>query len=204
MSSPKASKIGSELQEVSILFADIRDFSEVSERLSPEKAVAMLNNFYDVMIDVVEEYRGNIDKIMGDEMLVTFGVPTARENDIERALACALSMQLAIPKVNKRNRENRLPEIKIGIGVNSGEAMVGNVGSDKHASFSVIGNEVNLTASIEANAEGGEILISEATFMGGGLKVWVDGKRELRPKGFGHGVMVYRLTGIDGKYKLNL
>jgi class 3 adenylate cyclase len=204
VASPKASKIGSELQEVSLLFVDIRDFSKISERLTPEKVVAMLNNFYDVMIDVVAEYKGSIDKLMGDEMLVTFGVPTARENDTERALACALAMQLAIPEVNKRNKGNRLPEIKIGIGVNTGEAMVGNVGSDKHASFSVIGQEVNLTASIEASAEGGEILISEATFMGGGLKVWVDGKRELHPKGFAHGVMVYRLTGIDGKYKLNL
>jgi class 3 adenylate cyclase len=204
VASPKASKIGSELQEVSMIFADIRDFSEISERLSPEKVVDMLNNFYNVMIDVVEEYRGNIDKIMGDEMLVTFGIPSVREDDTERALACALAMQLAIPEVNERNKVARLPEIKIGIGVNTGEAMVGNVGSDKHASFSVIGQEVNLTSSIEASAEGGEILISESTFMGGGLKVWVDGKRELRPKGFGHGVMVYRLTGIDGKYKLNL
>jgi len=204
VASPNASNIGSELQEVSLLFADIRDFSEISERLSPEKVVTMLNNFYDVMIDVVAEYKGSIDKLMGDEMLVTFGIPSARDNDVERALACALAMQLAIPEVNKRNKADRLPEIKIGIGVNTGEAMVGNVGSDKHASFSVIGKEVNLTASIESSAEGGEILISEATFMGGGLKVWVDGKRELRPKGFGHGVMVYKLTGIDGNYKLSL
>jgi adenylate cyclase len=113
-------------------------------------------------------------------------------------------MQLAIPEVNKRNKEKRLPEIKIGIGIHCGEVMVGNVGSEKHASFSVIGQEVNLTSSIEASAEAGEILISEETFMGGGLKVWVDGKRELHPKGFSHGIMVYRLTGMDGKYKLNL
>lgn len=204
VSSPRASKIGSEKQLVSMLFADIREFSTITSRLTPEDAVSILNNFYDVMIDVVSKYKGTIDKLMGDEMLVTFGVLRERDDDTERSLACALAMQLAIPEVNKRNKEKRLPEIQIGIGVHCGEVMVGNVGSDKHASFSVIGQEVNLTSSIESNAEAGEILISEETFMGGGLKVWVDGKRELHPKGFSHGIMAYRLTGMDGKYKLNL
>lgn len=204
VSSPRASKIGSELEEVTLLFADIRGFSDATERLAPEKVVTLLNNFYDVMIDVVEKFNGTIDKLMGDEMLVTFGVPKTRDDDIERALACALSMQLAMADVNERNRTQRLPELQLGIGVNTGEVMVGNVGSDKHASYSVVGKEVNLAASLEAHAEGGEILISEATFMGGGLEVWIDGKRELHPKGFAHGVMAYRLTGMDSKYKLSL
>jgi class 3 adenylate cyclase/ActR/RegA family two-component response regulator len=204
VSSPRASNIGSELQEVVCLFVDIRNFSAVTERLEPERVVTMLNNFYDVMFEVVTDFRGTIDKLMGDELLVTFGVPSTRDDDVERALACALSMQLAVQEVNDRNESQRLPAIEIGIGVNAGEAMVGNVGSEKHASFSVIGKEVNLASAIEAEAQGGEILISESAFMGGGLKVWVDGKRELRPKGFEHGVMVYRLTGIDGRYKLTL
>ena len=204
VSSPRASNIGGELEEVTLLFADIRGFSQATERLSPEQILTLLNNYYDVMIDVVEKFKGTIDKLMGDEMLITFGVPKVRDNDIERALACALSMQLAMKNVNERNRAQRLPELKIGIGVNTGEVMVGNVGSSKHASFSVIGKEVNLTASIESQAKGGEILISESTFMGGGLKVWIDGKRELHPKGFGHGIMAYCLTGMDGNYKLSL
>ncbi|HHI92711.1 MAG TPA: adenylate/guanylate cyclase domain-containing response regulator [Gammaproteobacteria bacterium] len=204
VSSPEGSKIGSELEEVTLLFADIRGFSNVTERLSPEHVLTVLNNYYDVMIDVVNKFKGTIDKLMGDEMLVTFGVPKTRNDDAERALACALSMQLAMSEVNERNRAQRLPELQLGIGVNTGEVMVGNVGSDKHASFSVVGKEVNLTASIEAHAKGGEILISEAVFMGSGVKVWTDGKRELRPKGFSHGIMVYRLTGMDGKYKRSL
>ncbi|MDT8385423.1 MAG: adenylate/guanylate cyclase domain-containing protein [Gammaproteobacteria bacterium] len=204
IASPRASLIGSELQEVTLLFADIREFSELSERLSPEQVVTMLNNFYDVMIDVVQKFRGTIDKLMGDEMLITFGVPKGRDDDIERALACALAMQLAVAEVNERNLAQRLPAIKVGIGVNTGEVMVGNVGSAKHASYSVVGKEVNLTAALEANAAGGEILISESTFMGGGLEVWIDGKRELHPKGFAHGIMAYRLIGMNGKYRLSL
>jgi len=204
VSSPRASKIGSELEEVTLLFANIRGFSDATERLSPEKVVTLLNNYYGVMIDVVEKFNGTIDKLMGDEMLVTFGVPKTRDDDIERALACALSMQLAMCEVNEINQSQRLPEIQLGIGVNTGEVMLGNVGSDKHASYSVVGKEVNLAASLEAHAEGGEILISEATFMGGGLEVWIGGKRELHPKGFGHGIMAYRLIGMDSKYKLSL
>jgi len=204
VSSPEGSKIGGELEEVTLLFADIRDFSSVTERLSPEQVLTVLNNYYDVMIDVVNQCNGTIDKLMGDEMLVTFGVPKTRDDDAERALACALSMQLAMTGVNERNQAQRLPALQLGIGVNTGEVMVGNVGSSQHASFSVVGKEVNLAASIEAHAKGGEILISEATFMGDGFKVWTDGKRELHPRGFSHGIMAYRLTGIDGKYKLKL
>lgn len=204
VSSPQGSKIGSELEEVTLLFADIRGFSSVTEHLSPEQVLTVLNNYYDVMIDVVNKFKGTIDKLMGDEMLVTFGVPKKRNGDAERALACALSMQLAMREVNERNQAQSLPELQLGIGVNTGKVMVGNVGSDKHASFSVVGKEVNLTAAIEARAKGGEILISKATFMGSGFQVWTDSKRELQSKGFSHSVMVYRLTGMDGKYKLNL
>jgi adenylate cyclase len=204
LASTKASKIGSELEEVTLLFANIRGFSDATERLSPEKVVAVLNSFYDEMFDVVDTFGGTIDKLMGDEMLVTFGVPNTQDDDIERALACALSMQLAMEKVNEHNQSQRLPALQLGIGVNTGEVMVGNVGSSKHASFSVVGKEVNLASSLEAHAEGGEILISESTFMGGGLEVWIEGKRELHPKGFGHGIMAYRLVGMDGKYPLSL
>ncbi len=204
VSSPQGSKIGSELEEVTLLFADIRGFSSVTEHLSPEQVLTVLNNYYDVMIDVVNKFKGTIDKLMGDEMLVTFGVPKKRDGDAERALACALSMQLAMREVNERNQAQSLPALQLGIGVNTGKVMVGNVGSDKHASFSVVGKEVNLTAAIEAQAKGGEILISKATFMGSGLQVLTDSQRELQSKGFSYGVMIYRLTGMDGKYKLNL
>lgn len=204
VASPGASEIGSELAEITLLFADIRGFSELTTSHTPEQVLTLLNNFYDVMIDVVGEFKGTIDKLMGDEMLVTFGVPKTRDDDIERALACALNMQLAVEEVNKRNEALRLPAISIGIGVNTGEVMVGNIGSSKHASYSVIGKEVNLTSAIESNAKGGEVLISESTFMGGGLEVWVEEKRELHPNGFSHGVMTYKLIGIDGKYKIDL
>ena len=202
--SPSAAKMGGELQKVTILFADIRNFTEISEHLPPGRVVEMLNNFFDVMIDVIRKYRGTVDKLIGDEVLATFGTTKERPDDAERALACALEMQLAMEAVNARNRASELPELKMGIGINTGDVMVGNIGSEKHSNYSVIGKHVNLAARIQSCAAGDEIMISESAFLGGGLEVWVDSKREFTPKGIDHQIIIYRLSGLGGKYQLSL
>lgn len=202
--SPSAAKMGGELQKVTILFADIRNFTEISEHLPPGRVVEMLNNFFDVMIDVIRKYRGTVDKLIGDEVLATFGTTKERPDDAERALACALEMQLAMEAVNARNRASELPELTMGIGINTGDVMVGNIGSEKHSNYSVIGKHVNLAARIQNCAAGGEIMISESAFLGGGLEVWVDSKREFTPKGIDHPITVYRLSGMGGRYKLSI
>jgi adenylate cyclase len=204
MESPSAARMGGELQRVAVLFADIRNFTEISEHLPPGRVVEMLNNFFDVMIDVIRKYRGTVDKLIGDEVLATFGTTKVRADDTERALACALEMQLAMKAVNARNRASELPELKIGIGINTGDVMVGNIGSEKHSNYSVIGKHVNLAARIQSCAAGDEIMISESAFLGGGLQVWVDSKREFTPKGIDHPIIVYRLSGLGGRYKLSL
>ena len=204
MESPSAAKMGGEIQKVAVLFADIRNFTEISEHLPPGRVVEMLNNFFDVMIDVIRKYRGTVDKLIGDEVLATFGTTKVRPDDTERALACALEMQLAMKAVNARNRASELPELKIGIGINTGDVMVGNIGSEKHSNYSVIGKHVNLAARIQSCAAGDEIMISESAFLGGGLEVWVDSKREFTPKGIDHPIIVYRLSGLGGRYNLSL
>jgi adenylate cyclase len=204
LESPSAAEMGGELRKVAVLFADIRNFTQITEHLPPGRVVEMLNNFFDVMIDVIRKYRGTVDKLIGDEVLATFGISQERKDDTERALACALEMQLAMQKVNQRNSSSGLPELEIGIGINTGEVLVGNIGSEKHTNYSVIGKHVNLAARIQACAEGGEVMISESAFLNGGLQVWVDGKREFTPKGIGHSIIVYRLSGIGGRYQLSL
>lgn len=204
LESPSATKMGGELQKVAVLFADIRNFTEISEHLPPGRVVEMLNNFFDVMIDVIRKYRGTVDKLIGDEVLATFGTTRERPDDTERALACALEMQLGMTAVNARNRASDLPELKMGIGINTGDVMVGNIGSEKHSNYSVIGKHVNLAARIQGCAAGDEIMISESAFLGGGLEVWVDSKREFTPKGIDHPIIVYRLSGLGGRYQLSL
>lgn len=204
LESPSAAKMGGELQKVAVLFADIRDFTEISEHLPPGRVVEMLNNFFDVMIDIVRKYRGTVDKLIGDEVLATFGTTQERPDDTERALACALEMQLSMVKVNERNLASGLPELKMGIGINTGDVLVGNIGSEKHSNYSVIGKHVNLAARIQACAAGNEIMISESAFLDGGLEVWVDSKREFIPKGIDHPIIIYRLSGMGGRYPLSL
>jgi len=204
LESPSAAKMGGELQKVAVLFADIRNFTEISEHLPPGRVVEMLNNFFDVMIDIIRKYRGTVDKLIGDEVLATFGTTKERPDDTERALACSLEMQLAMDTVNARNRASGLPELKMGIGINTGDVMVGNIGSEKHSNYSVIGKHVNLAARIQSCAAGDEIMISESAFLGGGLEVWVDSKRQFTPKGIDHPITVYRLSGMGGRHQLSL
>lgn len=202
--SPTASELGGKLQKVTILFADLRSFTQISDHMSPDRVAAMLNNFFDEMIEVIRKYRGTIDKIIGDGILATFGATRERDSDAERALACAVEMQLAMEKVNARNSIDGLPVIEMGIGINTGEVMVGNIGSEKYTSFSVTGKHVNLAARIESFAGGNEILVSKSTLENSTEEVWVENEHEIHPKGIEHPVIVYRLSGVGGKYQVSL
>jgi len=202
--SPSASELGGKVQNVTILFADLRGFTEISDHMPPDRVAAMLNNFFDEMIEVIRKYRGTIDKIIGDGILATFGATKERPADTERALACAIEMQLAMDRVNARNRVDGLPDIQMGIGINTGEVMVGNIGSEKYTSFSVTGKHVNLAARIESFAKGNEILVTKAVLENNSEEIWVDNEREIHPKGFNHPVTVYSLSGIGGKYQVSL
>jgi len=204
LQSPTASELGGKLQKVTILFADLRSFTKISDHMPPDRVAAMLNNFFDEMIEVIRKYRGTIDKIIGDGILATFGATKERSSDTERALACAIEMQLAMEKVNARNRIDKLPVIEMGIGINTGEVMVGNIGSDKYTSFSVTGRHVNLAARIESFARGNEILVSKSVLENNIEEIWVENQREIQPKGIDHPVTVYSLTGIGGKYQVRL
>jgi len=161
---PNALKMGGKKAKVTVLISDVRGFTTMSEKLSPENVVAVLNNQLDVMVDVIRKHGGTIDNIIGDAIMVLFGVPLTRENDAEKAVACGLAMQRAMEDVNRRNRAAGLPDIQIGIGINTGDVVAGNIGSETHAKYSVIGAAVNLAARVESLSKGGQVLISEKTF----------------------------------------
>lgn len=202
LESPETSRLGGNIQKVTILFADLRGFTHISENMSPDRVATMLNHYFGEMIEIIRKYRGTVDKLIGDGLMATFGAPRERARDAERALACAIEMQMAMSRVNALNVCDDLPQLTMGIGINTGDVMVGNIGSDKHASFSVIGSHVNLAARIQSFAQGNEILISESTCNEGGADVRVDEKLEIQPRGLDHPVVVYRLIGLGGKYRL--
>ncbi|HKC24934.1 MAG TPA: adenylate/guanylate cyclase domain-containing protein [Thermoanaerobaculia bacterium] len=157
-------KLGGVAQEVTTLFADIRGFTPMSELTSPETVVEVLNEHFTVMTDAVIEFGGTLDKYIGDSVMALFGAPQANpEHDPIHAVDAAIRMQKGMEIVNQKLTARGLPTIRIGIGVNTGRVIVGEIGSEKQMNYTAIGDAVNLAARLESNAKPGQILVSSAT-----------------------------------------
>ncbi|MBE9169018.1 adenylate/guanylate cyclase domain-containing protein [Pleurocapsales cyanobacterium LEGE 06147] len=197
-------QLGGERRKITILTSDLRGFTAISERMSPEEVIQILNIYLEYMADAIAQYQGTIDEFMGDGILVLFGAPTAREDDAVRAVACACAMQLAMGSVNERMKQMGLPPLEMGIGINTGEVVVGNIGSEKRTKYGIVGSPVNLTYRIESYTTGGQILISETTLQEVGSIVKIAGQRQVRVKGVKEAIAIYEVWGIGGFYNLFL
>jgi adenylate cyclase len=157
---PEGLKLGGEKRQVTLLMSDLRGFTALAERLEPTVVVALLNHYLSAMIEIIQEQGGTIDEIIGDAILVIFGAPVAMPDAARRAVCCALAMQQAMRSVNEFNRQKGWPEIEMGIALNTGEVVVGNIGSTKRSKYGVVGQMVNLTGRIESFTVGGQVLVS--------------------------------------------
>lgn len=151
-------------RDITILLSDIRGFTAIAETLPGMAVVDMLNRYFDCMCQIITRYHGTIDKFMGDSILVLFGAPHSADDDVERALACAVEMQLAMTDFNVVNESLGLPALYMGIGINTGSVVAGPLGPDAHTEYTAIGDEVNLTSRIEAQSLRGQILIGANTY----------------------------------------
>jgi adenylate cyclase len=201
---PTALALGGEKRKVTIMMTDLRGFTALSEQLKPEEVVQMLNSYFEVMVDVVLQYHGTINEIIGDALLVIFGAPQEMPDRAQRAIACAIEMQNAMGKVNERNREQSLPELEMGIGLNETEVIVGNVGSTKRSKYAVVGSGVNMTSRIESYTVGGQILISESVRQEAGDVLRIDAQMDVLPKGAETPLRIYEVGGIAGRFKIAL
>ena len=204
LETPGALRLGGEKREIAVMMADIRGFTAISERLAPEQVLAVLNNYLELMTGVLLRWNGTIDEIIGDAIMAVFGAPLQRFDDTARAVACAVEMQLTMKQVNEWNRDRGFPAMAMGIGINTGEVVVGNIGSQRRAKYGVVGRNVNIAARIEACTVGSQIMISESTLTKCGDLLRVDGKMELRAKGVEKPMFVYEVGGIGGEYGLSL
>ena len=154
--------LGGKESEVTILFSDIRGFTSMSEKLNPTDIVKLLNKYFQSMIDVVFKYNGTLDKIVGDELMVLYGVPLKDEEDTHNAVKTAIKMFDALDLFNKKIVKEGYKPFKIGIGINKGKAVSGNIGSEQQMNYTVIGDTINLGARLCSHAKSGQILISES------------------------------------------
>ncbi|MDO9529622.1 MAG: adenylate/guanylate cyclase domain-containing protein [Syntrophales bacterium] len=151
-------------QRVSILFSDIRGFTEISEKLSPQELSDMLNSRYFSPLDnIIFEYNGTLDKHIGDGIMGIFGAPISYDDDALRAVMCAIRMREEMAKINK-NLSKIDKEISIGIGISTGEVMAGIFGSPRKKEYTVLGSSVNLAARLERHAKKDQILICDETY----------------------------------------
>jgi class 3 adenylate cyclase/ActR/RegA family two-component response regulator len=204
LATPDGLALGGASRKVTILMSDLRGFSSMSERLTPTQVVGMLNNYLGTMTEIIHTHGGTIDEFIGDAILVIFGAPVAHADAAERAVACALDMELAMTEVNAFNRASGLPELEMGIGINTGEVVVGNIGSHRRAKYGVVGRNVNLASRIEAYTVGGQVLISESTREDVGPILRIDGRLEMSPKGAPAPMTIYDVGGISGTRNLQL
>ena len=204
LESPDGLDLGGECRTITMLTSDLRGFTATAERLSPEDVIKVLNCYLSAMADVITHYHGTIDELLGDGILVLFGAPTHQDDDAQRAVACAVAMQLAMTKVNQAMVAWRLPPLEMGIGIHTGEAIVGNIGSEQRTKYGIVGNQVNLTYRIESYTTGGQILISESTLAEVESLVQIAGHHEVQPKGVRAPVKVYAISGIEGNHNLFL
>ncbi|MDZ7696410.1 MAG: adenylate/guanylate cyclase domain-containing protein [Deltaproteobacteria bacterium] len=165
MSRPEAGKLGGQKRQVAILMVDIRGFTPLSESLSLDRIIDLLNRYFTRMIDVIHRYEGIIVDFFGDSVLVFFDPMEGPVSPmVQKSVGCALDMQAEMADFNRENSQHGLPELEMGIGINAGDVVVGNIGSEKRAKYGIVGSPVNMTQRIQSHARGGEILIAEIAY----------------------------------------
>jgi adenylate cyclase len=192
---PEASRLGGVKREVVILFADIRGFTPIAETLSPEATIHLVNRHFARMIDVIQNHRGIIVDFLGDAILAFFDpLDGPLEPVVQRAIIAALQLQVAIEAENLA--EPKYPALHMGIGLNVGEVVVGNIGSESRAKYGIIGSAVNLTHRIQGQAQGGEVVVSEMVLQHCATMVAAKRTFQTKLKGIAHPVTLYVVENL--------
>ncbi len=157
-------KLGGESREVTVLFADIRNFTQISENMKPVDVLEMLNSCLTILSRVIDEHQGVIDKYIGDEIMAIFGAPVDSPNPGFQAVTCAITMMEVLKEWNESRKNRNMLPLEIGISIHTGNVIAGNIGAENHLSYTVLGHNVNLASRIADHAQGMEILITEETF----------------------------------------
>ena len=203
LTTSEGQKRGGLTQNVSIIMSDLRGFTALATTMSAQRLIELLNHYFEKMVTVIEKYHGTVIEFLGDGIFIVFGAPKELPDHADLAVRCAVEMQNAMASVNEWNRKNGYPELEMGIGVNSGDVVVGNIGSDKKMKYGCMGSPVNTTGRLEALTIGGQVLISENTKVLLSEEITYSSAGAFLPKGSADELGYYELTGI-GSLSLDL
>ncbi|HEY4679338.1 MAG TPA: adenylate/guanylate cyclase domain-containing protein [Candidatus Angelobacter sp.] len=193
-------RLGGVNQEVTVMFADIRGFTTMSETMEPGRVVEILNEYFTRVTDVIFDNGGTLDKYIGDAVMAVFGAPISKGNDAAAAVNSAMQIQRLLIELNRDAAAREWPELRVGIGINTGNAIAGNIGSPRRLDYTVVGDAVNTAQRLMTNAAGGQILISESTAKKlGKTGKTIDLERlpELKVKGRSEAVPVFRVNWVE-------
>jgi adenylate cyclase len=193
-------RLGGINQEVTVMFADIRGFTTMSETMEPGRVVEILNEYFTRVTDVIFDNGGTLDKYIGDAVMAVFGAPISKGNDAAAAVNSAMQIQRLLIELNRDAAAREWPELRVGIGINTGNAIAGNIGSPRRLDYTVVGDAVNTAQRLMTNAAGGQILISESTAKKlGKTGKTIDLERlpELKVKGRSEAVPVFRVNWVE-------
>jgi adenylate cyclase len=190
---------GGALSEVTLLFSDIRGFTSMSESRAPEEIVRMLNEYFELMVDVVFKYEGTLDKFVGDEVIALFGAPVPMKNAEVKAVQCALDMMHVLSEWNHTRAAEGQHEITIGIGINTGLVVTGAIGSSRALQYTAIGDAVNVASRLCTAAQAGQVILSEATFRKVQADVAAVPLPPIRVKGKTDELRVYNAVGLRNR-----
>ncbi len=190
-------RLGGVNQEVTVMFADIRGFTPMSENLEPSRVVEILNEYFTRVTDVIFDNGGTLDKYIGDAVMAVFGAPISKGKDAANAVNSAIQIQRLLIELNRDAAARDWPELRVGIGINTGNAIAGNIGSPRRLDYTVVGDVVNTAQRLMANATGKQILISESTARKLGKGFDMERLPELKVKGRSEAVPVFSVEWTE-------
>lgn len=203
LETPDGLALGGKKKTLTIMMSDLRGFTAMSERMEPGSLLSMLNHYLGEMTELIQKYNGTIIEFIGDGIMAIFGAPAPSQHHAADAVAAAVAMQARMQEINHWNAQFGYPQLEMGIGLNTGEVIVGNIGSEKRTKYGVVGSHVNLCGRIESYTVGGQILIAPRTRAMVEAELDILQEQEVFPKGVKEPLLISQVTGIGAPYNLS-
>jgi adenylate cyclase len=200
LESPEGLRFGGAKRVITVLMSDLRGYTRFAERGDPEEVMKILNAYLARMAEVVIAHGGTINEFIGDAIFAVYGAPIPHPDHAERAAATALAMQAALVEINEEHARRGLPAFEMGIGLHTGEAVVGNIGSEQRAKYAVVGSAVNVASRVESATVGGQVLLTAATLAQLGELAHVGPSLDVQVKGLSEPLTLHELLALGGRF----